>query len=230
MDGETVLARFVDVVTKPPLALYDIGVGAKTEVLALHAIFPGMEVFGCEPHPKTYAALVADGFPGDLENVALGRTPGRRKLYLADDPQASSLLTKDVAESVPVQVDTLDGFDQRAGKPERIILWADCEGSELEILRGGLELLESGRVWWVNLEEAKRRRHAEMGERGVKGWARRAEILHLLRRYGYKRVLEYNPCRTHVDVIYLSGECRAAIAQHCKHVLETLKLAKRVWG
>ena len=52
-----------------PHAMYDIGVGQKSEATTLHKRFKKMQVFGCEPHPKLYRQLEKD-FPGDLRNVA----------------------------------------------------------------------------------------------------------------------------------------------------------------
>jgi hypothetical protein len=57
--------RFIaQYIVQPPVALYDIGVGPKTEWEELPKLWPNMKVYGCEPHPAIYRELIRRHFPG----------------------------------------------------------------------------------------------------------------------------------------------------------------------
>jgi FkbM family methyltransferase len=136
------IAKFV---RGAPLALYDIGVGLKSEWRTLRKLYPQLKVYGCEPHPATYQTLLRDGFPGPLLNVAIGEADGTATLFdIADDAKRASLLPLgDSERQIPTDVWTLDRFDREMGRQDRILLWMDIEGTELAALRGGTELLDS---------------------------------------------------------------------------------------
>ncbi len=92
---------------------------------------------------------------------------------------------------VSVATVSLDEFDSACGRPERILLWADIEGMEFRMLKSGKELMASGRVKWINLEE-----HLD-DKKTIK------KIDRLLIKYGYTREVEYNKHPNHQDVIYV---------------------------
>jgi len=192
--NERYIARFV-ARGRGPLAMYDIGVGPKTEWATLGAVWPGMRLFGCEPHPGQYEFLIRNGWPGVLANVAIGQPEGIRRLHTHPTQMCSSLVVPRGGDTVDVKVWSLDRFDQQMGRPGRILLWMDIEGGELEALASGPELLSSGRVRWINIEERKPGRVPE-------GWPDPKEIHGLLDGYGYRREKAYNHHPTHHDVIY----------------------------
>jgi hypothetical protein len=66
------------------------------------------------------------------------------------------------------------------------LLWADVEGHELEVLRGGKELLASGRVHWLNLET-----RGYMDKTLYPNYPTTADIDVYLKAYGYKNVYRY---------------------------------------
>jgi FkbM family methyltransferase len=188
-----------------PGALYDLGVGPKTEWSKLAARYPQMAVCGCEPDPRQFAAL-EPRFPGRLLPVAIAEREGPATLHLpTGDRKCCSLLPIGYADSqVEVTCWTLDKFDREMNAPDRILLWADIEGSELTALRSGIRLLASGRVRWINLEERR------PGAKTTAGWARPDEIRALLESFNYVRVADYNRHPTHQDVIYVHREERCS--------------------
>lgn len=193
---EEFICRFI---RKPPNAMYDIGVGLKSEWSTLKRVYREMQLFGCEPHPEERQKILKADFPGPLLEVAIGEMPGRAKLRMhATDSMSSSLMpiTASAAE-VDVEMWTLDQFDAHVGSADRILLWMDIEGSELAALRGGSNLLSSGRVRWINLEERRN------GHSPTDGWCQPPEIQSLLESYGYRRMTAYNRHATHQDVIYV---------------------------
>jgi FkbM family methyltransferase len=193
---ERTICRFIG---RPPNAMYDVGVGHKSEWRTLNEEYPEMRLFGCEPNPSQFVRLKGT-FPGVLFPVALGDVPGVANLYSpaqSTNPGAASLY--DVSGSDPiatVSVWTLDRFDELAGSPERILLWMDIEGSELAALRGGVSLLRSGRIRWINLE-VRSKPPAAM-------WPADHEIERFLEEFGYYKVQEYNDHQTHRDAIFVS--------------------------
>lgn len=194
--NETYISRFI---RRAPDAMYDIGVGMKTEWQTLAAKFPAMHICGCEPHPVQHAELVKANFPGPLAQVAIGEIEGAATLHVpTHDLKCCSLFPVPYAnKTCEVQVWTLDRFDEQMGQPDRILLWIDIEGSELAAFRRGSRLLASGRVRWINLEERRG------GHRPADGWCDPCELDAFLTGGGYKRVAEYNRHATHQDVIYI---------------------------
>ena len=196
---ESFVCRFID---GEPGALYDIGVGPKTEWKTLSEKYPGMKVFGCEPLPHRYEKLAANGFPGPLENVAIGEGEGVMPIYFhTQRRQIASMFAVRAANATHnVEVWTLDRFDEHMGKPDRILLWMDIEGSELTALRSGKELLASGRVHWINVEERL------SGEMPAPGWCKPEDLHDYLTQSGFERAAEYNNHRTHQDAVYVKKQ------------------------
>ena len=149
----------------PPSAMYDLGVGPYAEFQTLKEIWPDMQVFACEPDPYEFlqALPLVEAIGGKLVRVAI---VGRDKSGLdvdfhTCDPGQGGGSLHDLGSNGRGIIRTLgwslDDFDIWAISQsniihDRILLWADIEGSELEMLRGGQELLRSGRVHWINLE------------------------------------------------------------------------------
>lgn len=204
---EQVVKRFI---VGSPDAMYDIGVGPKSEWKTLSSCFPSMRVFGCEPHPRTRATILERGFPGPLWPVAVGEESSQAILHEPSNNIGGSSLWRLPDAICTYQVDmwSLDRFDTAAGQPDRILLWLDIEGSELAALRSGPKVMTSGRVRWINLEE---RRH---GDLPAEGWTRPAELDACLRDLGYVRVHAYNHHSTHQDAIYVHNS-EATLCQKC---------------
>ncbi len=85
-------------------------------------------------------------------------------------------------------------------RQDRILLGMDIEGSELPAPRGGIGLLDSGRVRWINLEERRN------GDCPVVGWTEPAELHAFLTSHGFVRAAVYNRHPTHQDAIYVHRE------------------------
>lgn len=181
---------------KEPAALYDIGVGDKTEWKNLKEQYPFLRVYGCEPNHTLYDKLI-DIFPGSLAPLAVGSEAGPKTLYIPEGkPMSASLYkTEDTEREFRVAVITLDQFDLWAAEQQDIILWLDIEGSELSALKSGMRLLRSGRILAINLEVRD--------EAVVPGWATSKEIDDLLTSLDFKLVKTYLNNVSHRDVIYV---------------------------
>lgn len=198
IEHEKVISRYIK---SPPSALYDIGVGPKTEWKTLGELYPELKIFGVEANPDMCENIHKSGFTGMLINYAIYDQPGTLDLfvYREDGLDASLLKIKDrpVSKKYCVDCITLDAADEMFSKQKEIILWMDIEGAELAALRSGEKLLRSKRVRWINLEA----RENPPWEKGCKG----SDIENYLLGLGYKKIIEYNkhPKVGHCDIIYV---------------------------
>lgn len=128
----------------------------------LKSEWPDCKFVGFEPHPDTYRQIVRK-YPGELFQVAIsdgyGTTPLFTKKRHADGSSLHyhDLLSDDEQSKVGevvVDVVTLDSWFADDPPKGKILLWLDCEGSELNVLRGGENFLE--RVDVVNVEMASK--------------------------------------------------------------------------
>jgi FkbM family methyltransferase len=192
--SEAYISKFIKAA---PTALYDIGVGPKTEWKALSKVYKKLKLFGCEPDPLIYNRLLHNGYfdKTNLFPVAISDTP-TATLHVHEDGKSSSLFAID-GKSIEVRCWTLDEFDRRAGHQSRILLWMDIEGSELTALKSGPKLLESGRVKFINLEERRN------GFKPAEGWCHPDELKAFIESYGFVRVATYNQYVSHHDAIYV---------------------------
>ena len=193
---EAFIARLIDT---PPATLFNIGVGPKTEYLTLKGIYPEMKVSGCEPLLDKYEGL-KERFNGKLFGVGISDKPGTASIFYNEGAvMGANMLNKRKGDKrVSIATITLDELDCACGNPDRILLWADIEGMELRMLKSGPDLLASGRVKWINLEE-----HLDAPGASKK-------IDKLLTKYGYSREVEYNKHPNHQDVIYVHESERRA--------------------
>lgn len=184
---------------KNPQTLYDIGVGPypKREAELFKAVYGGLKVFGCEPHPDTYQDK-KQNFPGQLKQLAIGRqAAGKRLFFPSSSPDMSSLYHIPNVTDNPIQVNcmTLDQFDFLCNHSNQIILWVDVEGAESEVILSGHKLMSSGRVKWVNVEVRTVPR-TECEKINLE------RIPELLTDYGYIKSLEYLKHKTHHDELW----------------------------
>jgi len=187
---------------KGPSAMYEIGAGppVKAEWRHIQSRYPKMDLFGCEPHPPTFKKVFSH-FGGELHPVAIHstlRTTSVRSFSGLEKFGSHTILPGagnrlEVIDNIPCW--TLDEFDDRAGNPASILLWIDNEGSELDTLKSGPKLLNSGRVICINLEVRD--------ESNVPGWPTARELAVYLKTIGYRHVHDYNNQKTHRDAIYV---------------------------
>lgn len=191
--------KILEYLPHAPTAMYDIGVGPKLEWQRLKNTtgLEGMQLYGCEPDPRTYQWLKPQ-FPGTLWQVAIAYKETKvLRLYQYERWMITSQFERHNRSigSVDVPCWTLDYFDEQCGKPNNILLWMDIEGMEYEALRSGESLLQSKRIIAINLEC----RQVPLAE----GWALEDELTDHLYFMGYDLVKQYNNQRTHWDNIYL---------------------------
>jgi FkbM family methyltransferase len=126
---------------KPDL-IVQAGIGLNHEEIdVLHREWPDSRIIGYEPHPDIAGRASVGTYPGRVVPKALGNSTGTAALRVKRrHKDGSSLLTFDrsveVGRIIDVPLVTLD--DEFSGHPDAdTLLWLDCEGSELSVLRGG---------------------------------------------------------------------------------------------
>lgn len=127
-----------------------VGVGQyHQEVDVLKEEWPGVRFVGFDPCPN-----VADDYPGILFQHAISDVDGESVFNVKKHHKdGSSLYEMDGADGcnkIKVITKRLDSAIVVTEATGRILLWLDCEGSELAALHGGEELLKS--VEMVNVE------------------------------------------------------------------------------
>jgi len=193
-----------------PSTIIQVGIGVKhKEADIMKHAWPEAELIGFEPHPDILKGLKKKGkeYPGILFETALSSFSGKAQLHsrihskdgasLYPHILREGLEPKDRLRQFTVDVSTLDGvFDLTVrGLKGSALLWMDCEGSELEVLKGGEETLE--RVEVVNVETTSK----PLGY----GWCSPLEVHEWLTERGFFRQWLHTMRSVHgqVDVIYV---------------------------
>ena len=133
--------------------IYQVGIGRyHYEIEVLKAEWPTVCIDGCEPHPEIVKELFkVGGYPGTVHGVAIGNRVGWTTLHAKPHHGDGSSLfdLKEETKDYRVPITTLDALFPKPFKG-RVLLWLDCEGSELAALEGGENMLKHVDV--VNVE------------------------------------------------------------------------------
>lgn len=136
--------------------LIQVGVGPfwqKEEADVFSKVWAGIKIIGFEPIPHVASNAVKDGYPGEMRAKALSDTVGTREFYYSKHHVGGGSLFRAKAdwEKIEVEVGTLDSeLMPMENWTNKILLWLDCEGAELSVLKGGERFIE--RVDMVNVE------------------------------------------------------------------------------
>lgn len=185
-----------------PKLVIQVGVGTHhEEVAVMQEAWPGVAFIGFEAHPIIYGYL--GDYPGQLINKAIAAEQGevtmrhhrRHKDGTSIGTIGSRTDEPDDWEEITVPTTTLDAEIVLLGGNRNRLLWLDCEGSELEALKGGTELLE--RVDVVNIEMTSKPK--------LEGWPDPCVIHQWLVEQGFYRqwVHTQRPSAGQCDVIYV---------------------------
>ncbi len=200
----TAICNYMELLEWVPDIVVQVGIGLQSkEVDVMAESWPKTRFMGFEPHPSIVKSLKNGGYPGLIFECAIGDKQGKAILYAKNRHKDGSSLFPHSHHregqkypEIEVSVYTLDhvfyrellGFDE-------VLLWIDCEGSELAVLRGGEKFLESVEV--VNVEMTSKPR----GE----GWAKPFDVHEFLNDHGLFRTWTHThrSCRGQYDAIYV---------------------------
>jgi len=199
------VVRLAGVWKYPIETIFDVGANDGDTAIALLDAFPKARVLSFEPHPSTYARLIArmgnrphfEGF-----NLGMGAEVGDVEMIEYDESKMNSL-TPDARyakrvgtqrSSIRVKVSTGEIFCGERGIDRIDLLKIDTEGFDLVVLRGFAGMLERRAVRFVLVEF-----NDLVAKEGVFGGAL-LPFDELLRPMGFRFVATYN------DYIGIRGE------------------------
>ncbi len=187
-----------------PTDFWQVGVGSLhkcPEAAYIKATWPDVRIIGFEPDPRNYKAQLGDNYPGTLVNKACWNHNGTMPFFSRDARPSSGIIPrlgddKKDFEKIEVNCVMLDTFAETLDPPPRlIVLWADCEGAELEMLRGASHLLEKQQIIAIN---------AEICRLGVFFGGPSPSDVHLfLTGYGFREAARSPGHTDHWDAIYV---------------------------
>lgn len=138
--------------------IFDVGANIGQTVERLLRYFPQSQIYSFEPGAKSFETLQRrfGGRAGvHLHGIAMGATRGTAALQINDNTELNTLVgTVNSANSVAVEVTTLDAFTAAAGISHIDVLKVDVEGWELEVLKGADGLIAANNVVFVLAEAA----------------------------------------------------------------------------
>jgi FkbM family methyltransferase len=148
--------------------IIEIGANSGQDTLVLLNISPSAQIHAFEPDPRAIAAFKMKEFPPrvTLFETAISAISGVTTFYPSDKwgdnawHQSGSIRNpKNHLEKYPevtfsevviLPTSTLDGWSEKYGIGEVDFIWADVQGAELDMIRGGLETL--GRTRYLYTE------------------------------------------------------------------------------
>ena len=160
-----------------------VGIGRHHfEVDEIKSAHPNCEFHGFEPHPGTFENLT--NYPGISANCAIGDRHQNAILYSKTGHVDGSSLFKHTNArytEIPVVVYPLDYLLTDIPGDSNVLLWLDCEGSELNALKGGEKLTE--KVDIINVEMT--------GKPGGEGWGTPSAVDDWLTKRGFVLLTEH---------------------------------------
>lgn len=160
--GEAWVLQYVQAkVNNSSAILFDVGANEGGYSLAAARILKGWKIYAFEPAPKTFAKLqqVIKGASNiNIHNIGLSSKAGQANLNFNEDVTGLASLyergvLKDInTASVPINLDTLDGFCERNAIKKINFLKLDVEGHELEVLKGARSMLKNRAIDFIQFE------------------------------------------------------------------------------
>lgn len=199
------VCQYCSLIEFEPSAIYLVGIGPKhQETDVFRETWPEVFLYGFEPHPRVFE-MIQETFQGRAYPFAISDYVGVDKLYDKSNHLAgSSLFKRDIDDkgkdwdTINVEVKTLDSWVSTTVIPvdDKGLLWLDCEGSELNALKGGYRFLQDF-VSVVNVEMTGRPYGSE--------WPSSKEVHDYLVQQGFRRAW-FHTTRVHqgqYDAIYV---------------------------
>lgn len=154
--------------------IVDVGANVGQSALLFARVWPAARIHAFEPIASTFERLVAN--VSGCERItpvhtALGARAGTATVDLQRGASNNSISYSDAAARVgvveTVSIDTLDRYARDRGLERIDLLKVDCEGYDLEVLRGAEALLSEGRIGFVQAEAGMNpanEKHVPLGE------------------------------------------------------------------
>ena len=148
--------------------IFDVGANRGQSLREYSALFPSSELHAFEPNSdlNSYISREILKFPHNrfhLLNIGLGSTEEEREFNIYADDGVSSFLKAEtflpalnasswsLQSNDPLLLKTLDMYTSESGSAPDI-LKIDTQGFDLEVLKGGQEVLKSGEISIIGIE------------------------------------------------------------------------------
>jgi len=178
--------HLLDYINSAPTYFLHVGIGPKyPELSTVIKKYPDIEVHGFEPTLTLYDNAIKT-YPGKAYNKAIGSECAQVKFY-NDGPTSLAWNVRDKEDSYLIECITLDSFCKTNNIKSNVLLWADIEGSELNMLKGCKDLLERKAIDNIVLEL-----WTEIPLDRAESWCKDYEVIEFLEPYGYHIVQETN--------------------------------------
>lgn len=180
-----------------PDHIVQVGVGGGDEIPVLQEAFPEAKFTGIDPDDGA-AALWQENYPGEYIKAVCGAKHGSQTRYHSARAWRFRLDRK----GAKVPVVSLDGLlGAFRGTPAaftgKVLLWMDCDGGELPVLRGAQEFMREC-VFAAWLEETEAPQEST--------WVDATTICHEMKQLGFKptyRAGAWFPPRYCADTLYV---------------------------
>jgi FkbM family methyltransferase len=144
--------RYLSKVTSKPIeVIFDVGANVGQSIMKYKSYFPSSEIHAFEPIDETFEYLISniDKYKGIYPNkFALSSLPGSKYVALSKNSPTTNSLRNEVTQNQQelntqlIEIKTLDDYFQQKKLKKINFLKTDTEGFDLEVLKGGKELLD----------------------------------------------------------------------------------------
>lgn len=185
-EAETDASAFCELAGEHPKLVITCGVGFGNESRIFKRYWPACTVVGVDPLRD-----IAHYFEGEFVQAVLVSDPDQktaRFFRVSGQVEASTVFRKREKTRYDKRLFcdaiTLDAVFDRFGGAGPVALWLDCEGSELEAMRGGLRCLAATEVLLVETTISNRISRI--------GFPRREQVFAFLQEQGFRQAFERN--------------------------------------
>lgn len=131
---------------RPPRTVIDIGANIGFFSICASNLYRQANIYAYEPAPENFLLLQKNILASRAAGLrafqtAVAGVPGRRELFIGEDPGWHSFWHGNGKSSQEVETTTLDEIISQSGSDVVDFLKMDCEGAEYEILRAREKLL-----------------------------------------------------------------------------------------
>ena len=153
-----------------PRVIFDVGANVGQTAIRLASVFPTADVYAFEPVRDTYVHLAHNTRSNPHikpQNFAMGATDGTARMKIATDSTWNRIIEVDPDDSASttelVALRSVDPFCQDHGIDHIELLKTDCEGFDLEVLKGATRMLAEQKIDCIYCEVNFRRdgRHGD---------------------------------------------------------------------
>jgi FkbM family methyltransferase len=139
--------------------IFDVGANIGQSSIWFKHSFPDAEIYAFEPFAAVYAQLCRNTENKNIHTrqIALGNQIRSLDVPLIADPlcQVGSVHPADADANGPletIRLSTVDAFAESGALKTIHILKTDTEGFDINVIKGAVQMLESGNVWNVLTE------------------------------------------------------------------------------